>query len=87
MATPKLIISEEAAVERELDLIFDAYYEYRTENDGKRPMRDNDYYQDAEHWALKQGVDIDVFSNKVGRDTVIWESESRKVEFLLRWMK
>ena len=76
----------EAASGRELSLVLDAYFDYRVEVDGKRPIRNMEYYKAAEQWCLEQGVDIDLWRQS-GVEGIIWENEGRKVEFYLKWVK
>ena len=76
----------DAASEENLSIILDAYYNYRIDTDGKRPIRDVEYYKSAEQWCLEQGVDIDLWRDN-NKSNIIWESEGRKVEFYLKWVK
>lgn len=70
----------------ELNLVLDAYRRFRTERDGKQPFRNINYYDEAEKWLMEQGCNIDIYWT--GQEGFpIWESESRRVEFYLKYVK
>lgn len=71
--------------ENNLQIALEAYRHYRFELDGKWPIRNIAYYRDAEIWLEEQGCRICMFTGTT--NVIRWESESRKVEFFLKYVK
>jgi hypothetical protein len=76
----------QALVSRDISIVLEAYRQFRFETDGERPMRNVAYYIEAERWLKEQGCDIDLW-RQTGEEGIIWENESRKVEFFLKYVK
>lgn len=67
----------------EIKFLLDAYRRYRFDSELVKHLPGN-FYTDAELWLKEQGCELDIFTmiNPIPR----WESESKRVEFYLRWM-
>jgi len=69
----------------ELNFVLNAYRRFRTERDGKQPFKNIAYYDEAEKWLMEQGCNIDIYWG--GQESLpVWESEDKKIEFMLRWI-
>lgn len=72
--------------ERELNLVIEAcrrQYDV-TLNIKTNISRSIAFYQYAETWLKEQGCEVNVFT--LGPPSIKWESESKRLEFYLRWI-
>lgn len=67
----------------ELTMLTHAYRKYLIEQDDWMP-RNVKFFEEAQVWLKEHGCKVDFFT--LGMPKARWESESKRVEFYLRWM-
>ena len=68
----------------EIEKLINAYRNYWFDRHGAYPVVNVGYYDAITIWLADNGCEINLF--RIPEDQPKWESESRKVEFYLRWM-
>lgn len=71
-------------MDSELTRLTSAYHKFLIEEEDTWMPRNVKFFEDAEVWLKEQGCKVDFFT--LGMPKARWESESKRVEFYLRWM-
>lgn len=66
------------------DYLYRAYNRFFEETYNEQSYRDVNYYLRVKIWLAQNGCQYDPF--RIPADTPIWESESKRIEFMLRWV-